>query len=141
MATKGIIEMQNGFWEGLIKCILSLILIDGVDQCRQYGIEQLHQLVVRIVSQHAHEGINAESGIAPSQSTSEQAAIDWWAKIAVYQCLERLGLTSYATTYLKRLQMHVEQVYVPSSLDLPTFSKSVLALINDTRNHIRSLKP
>ncbi|KAA6394147.1 MAG: hypothetical protein EZS28_010322 [Streblomastix strix] len=109
-----------------VNSILSLILIEGADQCRQNGIEQLHQLVV---------------GVASSQSTSEQAAINWWAKIAVYQCLERLGLTSYATTYSQRLQMDVEQVYVPSSLDLPTFSKSVLALINDTRYHIRSLKP
>ncbi|KAA6385079.1 MAG: hypothetical protein EZS28_019393 [Streblomastix strix] len=55
------------------------------------------------------EGINAESGIAPSQNTSEQAAINWWAMIAVYKCLDSLYLTLYAITYSLRLQMDVEQ--------------------------------
>ncbi|KAA6374884.1 MAG: hypothetical protein EZS28_029587 [Streblomastix strix] len=111
--------MRKRHWEGLIKwlsneiagngglCQVSLHKLYGylcqdslrTDQCTQYGIEKLHQQVVGVVSQHAREWINADSGIAPSLNTSEQAAINLQAKIAVYQCLEQLDLISYSTIY------------------------------------------
>ncbi|KAH7826877.1 uncharacterized protein MONOS_11295 [Monocercomonoides exilis] len=141
--------------ERTLSVLLSLVIGEGADAKHDSLIEVIQLVLAGIARKKVEDEEKAQSagvgaGGAPSaalgfpppppsptvvskQQQMEMQVLQWWSTTVVPNTLLRMEENAFRDKYLERIRIDLDQIYVPNSLDYPTFRASVEAVMNDAR--------